>query len=260
MTTLSNKELEIIEKLVVKYGNIVVFDMIFEIVGKNKSKQEIKNFVTNLVRKGWFVRIKKGTFVISDISSRGTTELSQLAIAQIINNDSYVSLEAALQYYGLFDQYLKVITSIGKKRTYNKKFSNWIFKYIKAKKNLLNFHKEYNIDGRLVKVALKEQAILDFLIYRRTVNNIDLVIEKLETYKNDFDLRRFIEISKKCTVTVVRTLGFIFDLVGINSDELYNSVKKNKNHSFMTSGAEVFNAKWRIYTDKHFKNNYGAKQ
>ncbi|MBU4338411.1 hypothetical protein KKD57_02520 [Patescibacteria group bacterium] len=259
MTTLSNKELEIIEKLIVKYGNIVIFDMICEVAGKNKSKQEIKNFVSNLVKKGWLVRIKKGTFVISDISSRGTTELSQLTIAQIINDDSYVSFEAALQYYGLFDQYLKVVTSIGKKRTYNKKFSNWIFECIKAKKKLLNAYKEFNIDGRLVKVALKEQAISDFLIYRRTVNNIDLIIEKLETFKNDFDLKKFMEISKNCTITVVRTLGFVFDLVGINSDELYNSVKKNKNHSFMTSGAEVFNAKWRIYTDKHFKNNYGAK-
>lgn len=252
--TLSGKELEIIEKLIEKHGNVLSFAMIYEIMSKKKSKQEIKNFVSNLVKKGWLVRIKNGTFVISDISSRGTTELSQLTIAQIINNDSYISFEAALQYYGLFDQYLKVVTSISKKRTYNKEFSNWIFKYIKTKENLLSAFKEYNIDGRLVKVALKEKAILDFLIYRRTVNNIDLVIEKLEDYENDFDLKRFIEISKNCTVTVIRTLGFVFDLVGINSDELYKLVKKNKNHSFMTSGAKVFNAKWRIYIDKHFSN------
>lgn len=259
MTTISNKELEIIEKLIAKHGNIVIFDMICDTIGKTKSRQEIKNFVSGLVKKGWLVRIKKSTYVISDISSRGVTELSQLTIAQIINNDSYVSLEAALQHYGLFDQYLRVITSIGKKRTYSKKFSNWIFRYIKAKNNLLSAYKEYNMDGRLVKVALKEQAILDFLIYKRTVNNVDLVIEKLETYKNDFDLKKFVEISKSCSVVAIRTLGFIFDLVGINSDELHESVKKNKNYSLMTAGAEVFNAKWRIYTDKHFKNYYSAK-
>ena len=251
-TTLSGKELEIIEKLIAKHGNIVDLDMIYKIMD-TKSKQEVKNFVSGLVKKGWLVRIKRGTFAISDISSRGTTGLSQLTIAQIINDDSYVSFEAALQYYGLFDQYLRVITSIGKKKSYNTKFSSWTFKYIRTKEELFNNYKEFNMDGRLVKVALKEKIILDFLTYRRTSNNIDLIIEKLKSYKNDFDIQQLIEMSKNCSITVIRTLGVILDLAEINSDNLYEIVKDNKNHSFMTTKSDVFNAKWRIYVDKHFE-------
>jgi len=255
-TTLSGKELEIIEKLLAKHGNVVSFDSIYKILEDSKSKQEVKNLVSGLTKKGWLVRIKRGTFVISDISSRGTIGLSQLTIAQIINNDSYISFEAALQHYGLFDQYLRVITSISNKKTYTAKFSDWTFKYIKTKKTEFDWYKEFNLDGRLVKIALKEKTVLDFLIYRRTANNIDLVIEKFRNNKNDFDIKLLIEMSKNCSITTRRTLGVILDLAGINSADLHKTVENNKNHSFMTATSDIFNAKWRIYIDKHFNNNY----
>jgi predicted transcriptional regulator of viral defense system len=254
-TTLSGKELYVIEKLITEHGNVVNFDMIYEKLGKNRGKQEIKNFISNLVKKGWLIRIKRGVFVISDISGRGIIELSQLTIAQIIDNNSYISFEGALQHYGLFDQYLRVITSVGNKRTYTRKFSDWLFKYIKVKKELFGDFKEYNIDGQLVKIASKEKAIIDFLIYRRTVHDFDLVIEKLKNYKNDFDGQQFIEISKNCSITTKRILGVILDIVNIDSSELYKAVKDNKNHSFMTASGDLFNAKWRIYIDSHFSKN-----
>lgn len=252
--TLSSKELEIIEKLLTKHGNVVSLGMVYKILEDDKSKQEVKNIVSGLVKKGWLIRIKRGMFVISDISSRGTISFSQLTIAQIINGNSYISFEAALQHYGLFDQYLRVVTSLCKKKAYNTKFSDWIFKYIKAKDVLFNGYKEFNMDGQLVKIAYKEKAILDFLTYRRTINNIALVIEKLRDNQNEFDVKQFVELSQNCSITTKRTLGVVLDIAGINSDKIYAMVEKNRNHSFMTTASDVFNAKWRIYIDKHFSN------
>jgi len=252
--TLSNKELEIIEKLIAKHGNIVDLAMIYEILN-SKSNQEIKNIVSVLVKKGWLIRIKRGTFVISDIASRGTLGLSQLTLSQIIDNDSYISFEGALQHYGLFDQYLRIITSISKKKTYTTKLSNWTFKYIKTKKDLFNNYKEFNIDGKLVKIATKEKIILDFLTYRRSTGNIDLIIEKIKNNKNEFNVEKLIELSKNYSMTTKRTLGVLLDLIGINSDNLHKIVKSNKNHSFMTANSNVFNAKWRIYVDKNLKSD-----
>jgi predicted transcriptional regulator of viral defense system len=253
-TTLSGKELEIIEKLIAEYGNVVDFDMIYGKFGKNRKKQEIKNFISNLVKKGWLIRVKRGTFIISDISGRGSVELSQATIAQIINNNSYVSFEAALQHHGLFDQYLSVITSIGMKRAYVKKFFNWTFKYIKTKKGLFRDYEEYNIDGQLIKIALKEKTIIDFLLYRRTAHDFDFVIEKLKNYKNEFNEQKFLDISQDCSITTRRILGVILDLVNIDSSELYKTIKDNKNYSFMNGESDLFNAKWRIYTDKKIIN------
>lgn len=63
------------------------------------------------------------------------------------------------------------------------------------------------------------------------------------------------KISKNCSITTKRTLGVILDIVNIESNELYEAVKGNKNYSFMTSKSNIFNAKWRIYIDKHFAKN-----
>lgn len=251
--TLTGKELVIIEKLIMRHGNVVDFDMVYRVFGKEKNKQEVKNFIYKLVKKGWLIRIKRGVFVISDISGRGTIELSQLTIAQIIDNNSYISFEAALQHYGMFDQYLRVITSVGNKKTYSKKFNEWTYKYIKSKKNLFANHKEFNMDGRLVNIATKEKIIIDFLVYRRSAGTIDLIIEKLNNHKNEFDIQQIIELSKNTSITVMRTLGVIFDLANIESKELHELIKQNKNHSFATADSDSFNAKWRMYINKNLE-------
>jgi predicted transcriptional regulator of viral defense system len=250
--TLSAKELMIIEKLITSHGDVVSSEMIYEQLGKSQSKQVVKNFITVLVKKGWLVRIKKGIFVITNIAGRGNIELSQLALAQIIDSDAYISFEGALQYHGLFDQYLRIISSVGKKRTYSKKFAQWSFKFIKAKKGLFGDFKIHHIDGQLVRVASKEKAIIDFLLYRRTKHDFDLIIEKLSNYQHEFDLAQLIAISKNCSITIKRMLGLVLDIAEIDSSALYAMVKKNKNHSFVHSTSHVFNAKWRIYTDEYF--------
>ena len=252
-TTLSGQELALIENLIKQYGNIVDFAIICQQLDKQKSRQEIKNFVSNLVKKGWLMRVKRGVYIISDIASRGIIGLNQLTIAQIIDKNSYISFEAALQHYGLFDQYLRTISSIGLKKSYSKKFNDWLFQYFKAKNNSLAGYREFNMDGRLVKIATKEKAIIDFLIYKRSFGNIDLIIEKLKNYQNEFDIRQLIKLASGCTLTVKRSLGVILDSAGLDSARLYEAVKSNKNHSFMTAKNKAFNAKWRIYTEKYLE-------
>lgn len=251
-TTLSRNELQVLEALITDHGNVVDFAMICEKMEGDNSRQEIKNFIYKLVKKGWLIRVKRGVFIISDISGRGNIELSQLTIAQIIDNNSYISFEASWQYYGMFDQYLKTIISIGLKRSYHKELSGWTFKYIKSKKDLFSEFKEHNIDGQLIKIATKEKALLDFLEYRRNVHDIDLVIEKLRNYKNDFSVDLLIQLSKKYSITTKRILGFILELEGLDFDALYNLVKDNKNYSFMTSRSNKFNSKWRLYVEEYF--------
>ncbi len=250
--SLTKNELDILEKLLLEHGNVVDTSSIYKKIGKRR--QEAKNIISKLVKKGWLIRIKRGVFIISDISSRGSIQISQLAIAQIIDNKSYISFEGALQYYGLFDQYLKTITSVGLNRSYYKQVANWVFKYIKVKKKLYSDFNEFNIDGQLVKIATLEKALLDFLEYRRSVYGVDLVIEKLKNYQDEIDFKKLISISKDYSLSSKRVLGFILDLVGLDSKVLYNEVKVNKNHSFMTNKSQNFNAKWRLYIDDYFLN------
>jgi len=251
-TTLSKKELELLESLIKQYGNVVDFALISKELNTS-SKQIIKNLVSSLIKKGWLVRIKKGTFFISDISGRGLIDLNQLTIAQLLIKDSYISFEAALQYYGLFDQYLSKIYSISNTRKSKKEFKDWKYVFCKTKKGLYGGFKEFNMDGYLIKIASKEKAIIDFLIYRRTIHGMDLVLEKLKEHKNDFDFKLMISLASNSSIVVKRSLGFLFDLVGIDSSEPHKQIEKRRDYSLLCNKKEIFNAKWRIYIDKYFE-------
>ncbi len=96
--------------------------------------------------------------VISGIYEFTERPLSAFEKAQAIEPNSYISLETALNYYGILPQFPHVITSItsGKTRT---KESNQTYEYIHIKPDLYtDFQK---IDDFLI--ATKEKSLADYL-------------------------------------------------------------------------------------------------
>ena len=111
-TILSEKELNLLENLIAKYGNIVDFQNFYSEVSTFLSRQEAVNLVAKLKRNGWIVRIKKGVYAIASLTSHGFSDISPFVIARTLVNNSYVSFEAALGYYNLFDQMVKSVISV----------------------------------------------------------------------------------------------------------------------------------------------------
>jgi len=173
-------------------------------------------------------------------------------VAQLLVRDSYVSFEAALQNYGMFDQMLKTIISVSLKRQRTKEIQGIAYKYIYGRKELFCGWEEKRIENYLVKVATPEKAILDMLTFKRGIYTVDMVLEKLTEFRRDFDFYHFNTLSKKHPKAVQRILGFLFDKLSIDSQHLYNSVKEDKGCSYMAPGSKKFNAKWRLYYHKHF--------
>ena len=57
-TILSIKQSELLEKLIVKYGQIQTSRDIIEEAKDNWDHQQAKNLITKMVKNGWFMRIK----------------------------------------------------------------------------------------------------------------------------------------------------------------------------------------------------------
>src|SRR3989339_252401 len=111
-TILSIQQSTLLEELIVKYGQIVTSEQIYE-QGKGVWDQQVmKNVVTRLTRNGWLIRIKRGLYAISDLSSRGFLSLSPSVVANLLVENSYVSFESALAYHGMFDQLTNKTISI----------------------------------------------------------------------------------------------------------------------------------------------------
>lgn len=250
-TILSEKELKLLEDTITHYGVIASFDQISK-SSTDKRRQSIRNFVSKLSKNGWLVRIKKGLYFVAGMESLGQSGLSIYKTAQLLCSDSYVSFEAALQYHGMFDQGLKVVSSVSRKRKKEKKIGNVIYKFIKAKDVLFYGFDEYRVENYLAKIAHPEKAILDILCFNRSLTTIDLVLEKLTEHKDDIDLDRLYQYAGKQSVGIKRIAGFLLDKAGINSDRIYNEIKNKRDCSHMVNGASKFNAKWRLYYDKFF--------
>jgi predicted transcriptional regulator of viral defense system len=249
-TILSNKDAEIIEKIILKFGRIVAVNDLMEVFTQEYSKASAHNRLQRLACAGWFLRIKKGLYVIiENLSSRSISDMSLLIISQALNKDSYISLDAALNYYGMFDQYTKNITAVNLKFSKNYKFQDNNFKFVKVDKKYYFGFTQVRIDGKIINIATREKALLDILYCDNSFYSASLVYEKLKEHKNDIDFDKLREYGLKFGVSIQRKIGLLFDELEINSDLLLANSKRHLGYSRFTKESKKFNAKWRLYYD-----------
>jgi len=252
-TILSQKDLHLLETVVARHGKIVSFDQILKAIGESASRGAVRKRVANMSKAGWFIRLKKGLYlVVTDISTLGFSDVSEQVIAQSLSDDSYISFESALQYWGMFDQMLSRIDSVITKTTRTYKVLQTTYTFSKIKKELYFGFTEVMINNQRVKMAEKEKAILDILYFRSSRYSVSLVLEKLKEHQGQFDFEKMKAASTIYSLSMVRKVGFILDQLGIDTTDLltHEQIKKNS-YSKLTQQADQFSAKWRIYYDSH---------
>lgn len=249
-TILSEKDAKIIEEVILKFGRIVSTDNLMKVFTNKYSEASAHNRIQILYKAGWFLRIKKGLYlIINNLSSRSLNDSSIFLIAQGINKDSYVSLHSALNYHQIFDQYSSSTSLINLSISKKFNFQNNEIKFIKIAKKYYFGFETVRIDGKLVQVATKEKALLDYLYLEKDFYSASLVFEKIKNYKNEINFIELENFALKYGTTVRRKLGFLLDNVNINTDKLFLSLKNQKGFSRFTKESKKFNTKWRLYYD-----------
>lgn len=257
-TILSVKQSELLENLIVKYGQIATSGQILSQAEDSWDYKQAKNLVTKLVKNGWLIRIKRGLYAISDLSTRGFLTLSPYVVANLLVPDSYVSFESALQQYGMFDQLTDTTISVSLKMYKVVKINSIEYSFVKTKPEYYFGWQEVNVDNRNARVATPEKALIDMVNFHKSQYAIDLVIEKLQEHKSDLDMDRLNDYLSRFSLTTIKIFGLIFDLIGINSDKLYELGKTKHGTHWMLSGDSEFNAKWRLYYRAYFDKYQSA--
>jgi len=251
-TILSNKQSELLENLIIKHSQIVTFEQILHETKDIWDYKQTKNLITKLVKNGWLIRIKKGLYVISDLSSRGFLSISPYNVANLLVTDSYVSFESALQQYGMFDQLTDKTFSISLKKYKTVTLNSTEYSFIKTKPEYYFGWQNIVIDNQNIRIATAEKALIDIVNFHKSQYTIDLVIEKLLEHKKDLDLDLLNNYLAKFSSTTIKIFGLIFDLVGIKSDFLYKITKTKRGTHWMLPGDTKFNSKWRLYYNPYF--------
>jgi predicted transcriptional regulator of viral defense system len=256
-TILAQSDRVVLEDIIVKKGRIVLFGDLRAAYSNRYGYQALKNRLSKLVQAGWLVRLKRGQYlIITDFTTLGVNDIHQYVIAQAFNEDSYISLESALQYHSMFDQMLIRLDGITKGVARSYKLQGSTYKFSHIKDNLYFGFTEERIDRSYsVQIAEAEKALLDMLYFRTSGYSTSLVLEKLHDYRQQLDFVKLQAYAQRYGVGMVRKVGFILDYLGVDTTELYTKteVKQNSFSKFAATD-RTFNAKWRIYYDSTLFN------
>ena len=121
-TILTKNRLEDIEEVIAHSGRIVTAEDVHASLKGKYSRFVLKKRVYELKEKGWLVPLRRGLYYVADIATRGFVGVSPLIIAAAFDKDSYISMESALSFHGLFEQMLRTVSSVTARRNKNYKF------------------------------------------------------------------------------------------------------------------------------------------
>ena len=154
-----------------------------------RSYRSPRDKVGRMLKEGIVIHIKKGLYVLSPEYGG---QIDKKVIANLIYGPSYVSLEFAMQYWGLIPERVEVVTSVTNKR--NKFFSTPLGAFSYKHMNKKCFHPGLVLERCVILkpteagsietgffIATKEKAICDKLALIREIKNEGDVASYLES-------------------------------------------------------------------------------
>ncbi len=140
--------------------------------------------LTHLLKSQALIRVKKGLYVFGTLFNRHAYSLETLA--NLIYGPSYVSLEWALQAYGMIPERVEEVTSVTFKRT--QIFKTPIARFSYAHRSLLSYPvgliRRQISEYQSYLMASPEKALIDLLIVRR--GQVSTIVELKEILFDDF--------------------------------------------------------------------------
>lgn len=124
-------------------------------VGKNTAAK----FISSNLRSGLFVKLRNGCYLLKD----STPSLHRIANA--LYRPSYVSLEAALSYYGVIPEVVYTTTSVTTRIPREFRTPVGIFSYQRIKQEAFTGYALHDIGGARVLIADPEKALADYLYF-----------------------------------------------------------------------------------------------
>jgi predicted transcriptional regulator of viral defense system len=117
--------------------------------------------ISDLISKGIIIRVKKGLYVFGD--GAGQTPYSHEVLANLIYGPSYISLDHAMQHYGLIPERVEAVTSVttGRSRRFLTPIGLFTYRMIPLRAFQIGMDRIEIGDGRAFLIATPEKALAD---------------------------------------------------------------------------------------------------
>jgi predicted transcriptional regulator of viral defense system len=146
-------------------------------------KSSFFSWLDRLVENKVLDKLERGKFVLSE------TDVNSFKLANFLYSPSYVSLESALNFYGILSQFPVEQTSVTVKKSKQKTVQGKLFSYAHVKKEIYWGYRK--LDDYLI--ATPEKAMID-LFYLESKGLKRASIEEWEL--SNVDKKKLVEFSK----------------------------------------------------------------
>ncbi len=128
------------------------------------------------VLKNKLFQLRRGLYAVA--GPYRETEPHPFLIANMLKKASYISLESALEYYGIIPEYVPVITSVttGRPEEINTRLGKFKFRHLK-KELFWGYIEMEIIKGTRVFIASTEKALLDLMYITPQSDNMEFIKE-----------------------------------------------------------------------------------
>lgn len=143
----------------------------------NETASSIRIQLHRFVQRGLILPVKRGLYCFDG------AKIEEFELANKLYQPSYVSLESALNYYGIIPDIPQSVTSVSLTTTKKIKNQFGTFLFVKIKQELFWGYKSAKTTNESsFLIAHKEKALLDFFYIRkiRQIEELRLDISKLE--------------------------------------------------------------------------------
>ena len=176
--------------------------------------------INAMLKSGKLIRVKKGLYVFG--KELAEQPFSKECLANLIYGPSYISLEYALEFYGLIPERVEVITCVTNKRKkiFNTPVGDFSYRYIHPAIYAYGITL-FELDSyHSILIATKEKAMADILYFsEKFENELQLKKHLLE------NLRVEIESLASFNLKIVNKLAFLY---GHNVKLFYNVLRSYK--------------------------------
>jgi predicted transcriptional regulator of viral defense system len=199
------------EDLLKKVGDLSCFSTGFPAAGENLSQVRLQ--LWRWVNDGRLIKIHKGLYTLSEPYRK--IKLERFTIANSLKSHSYVSLQAALSFYGLIPEYVPAATSIttARPQIINTPLGRFEYRHV-AKKLFWGYQLHELSDRQQAFIAAPEKALLDLVYLTEggdSENFLDeLRLQNLEKLNKEI-LRQFSQ--KFDSPKIKRAVSIIEDII-----------------------------------------------
>lgn len=166
------------------------FILIQDILSLVKNPQAMRNQLSRWQKKGLLISLRRGVYMLS--SQDRKIDVDKQVIANRLYEPSYLSLEYALNFYGLIPEHVVDLTSITTRKTMRFKNESGCFVYQHIAPKAFRGFKKMGDDKNSYFMAEPEKAVVDFLYLNLSqfTKNAREILEHSLRFQNIEELKR----------------------------------------------------------------------